>query len=312
MVESFNYADLMGGQISCEFPYLVMIAFGYAFSRTGMLKEEGVVSFSKIIIEIFLPVYLFIQIAKSTSTESLDMNFPLILSVLFYILFTGAICFTYAYFTKMDIRYRYTWIAITCFTDIKDVHRMMINSFCYHISGITTASEEAFCKDLPGNSFVHLFFQGIIIWYAAFNLMRIDKKYTKKLEKMTDFAGLDGDKQEAVELKVMTVATEENKNSARDTEEVRKVIDEYRRPGEEKNVNNYHATNSFYKKVKDLQLRKGDEIEKVITPRWKEMLYVLLRPPLIAMFTGFIVGFITPIKNWIFDTTTVIYVKIII
>ena len=67
---------------------------------------------------------------------------------------------------------------------------------------------------------------------------------------------------------------------------------------EKLNTNNYKELSSTYEK-----LNKKPKI-----PFWKEILYVLSRPPIIAIFMGFVVGFITVIKNGIFDKKSVIYV----
>ena len=47
---------------------------------------------------------------------------------------------------------------------------------------------------------------------------------------------------------------------------------------------------------------------KTKTPLWKEIMYIIFRPPLTASFMGFIVGFITVIKLGIFDKTTIAFV----
>jgi hypothetical protein len=61
---------------------------------------------------------------------------------------------------------------------------------------------------------------------------------------------------------------------------------------------NYKELSRVYSKIK----------EKPQIPIWKQVAYIMFRPPLTASFMGFIVGFITVIKNGIYDKTTIIYV----
>lgn len=44
-------------------------------------------------------------------------------------------------------------------------------------------------------------------------------------------------------------------------------------------------------------------------PVWRRIMYILTRAPVIALFTGFIVGFISVVKDWIFDKTNAVVVK---
>ena len=168
-----DYANFMGGMISSEFPYLVLIGSGYLLGRLNLILKDGAIALSKLAIEIFLPVYLFIQVARSTSVEQITANAIIIISNLIVICLAAMIGYLYVFITKMDIRYRYTWIVIICFSDIRRVHYLITNTFCYHLNQ-KTDDEKSFCNDLLGNNYSHLFFQQVIMWYIGFNMIRSD------------------------------------------------------------------------------------------------------------------------------------------
>jgi predicted permease len=279
-----EYADLMGGIISCQFPYLVMIGSGVFFAKQGIFHREGAISFSKLMIEIFIPIYLFINIARSTSVVTIEKNYLIIISVLCQMAVAALVSLIYIKLTKMDIRFRYSFLMMNCFVDIKNVHKLIINSFCYHIKDIT-AIEKDFCNSVVKNNFVHMFFQSVIIWYVAFNLIRIDRKCDRNVRNIQ------------AEVNGQSVQTH-GKIKAEKIDEVKGIYSNYVKT-EDKILK---ATGSFYDKVMPFY----DEEKKVW---WREMIYVLMRPPLIAMFTGFIVGFITPVQTWIFNTNSAVFVR---
>jgi len=68
-------------------------------------------------------------------------------------------------------------------------------------------------------------------------------------------------------------------------------------------------TNSFFNKIEpvymNLESTKVSNQKRTLT---KKILYSLFRAPIIAMFTGFVVGFITPIRTWILRTDTAVFV----
>jgi len=126
-----------------------------------------------------------------------------------------------------------------------------------------TEKEKEFCNNLTSNNSVQLFFQGVLIWYIAFNMIRLDKKASKKIDNTNQIENIMGTN------KVVALENIKEKDAKRS--------------------NN------------DSSLNLGNSCAKEFT-------YVMFRPPLIAMFTGFVVGFITVIRLWMFNTKTTLYV----
>jgi hypothetical protein len=179
----FYYSNLLGGLLTSEVPYLLLLFSGYLFARLGLIQKDGIIALSKLVVEIFLPIYLALQITRSNFVDALVANSLIIISNLLMLFVAGIIGFIYAFLTNMDIRYRFTWIMILCFNDIRRVHYLMVNTFCFHLTEKSKA-ETTFCGSIPQNSFVHLFYQEIIMWYIGYNLIRMDRKYTRKINKV--------------------------------------------------------------------------------------------------------------------------------
>ena len=51
-----EYSHLLGALLSAQVPYMFMLGCGYFFAKVGLLQKEGLVSFAKMNIEIFLPI----------------------------------------------------------------------------------------------------------------------------------------------------------------------------------------------------------------------------------------------------------------
>jgi predicted permease len=270
-----NYGHLVGGLISSEIPYLILILFGIFFAKQGIFHKEGTISFAKLMKDIFIPIYIFIQIARSTSLQSFQNANLIIISLLCQILIAGLISVIYLKITKMEVRYQYSWLFLNCFVDHKEVHRLMNNTFCSHMNDLRAPAEEDFCKNLLSYNFVQVFFQSLIIWYLAYNLVRADRKAQINYEKIV------GGKIEGLRVETnegdMKINTEKGKVAQKDN-------------NENKNEN-------------------PTIIPEEKNKWWREMIYILFRPPLIACFTGFVVGFIPAIQTWIFTTTTAVYVR---
>lgn len=109
---SFNFWNFYGGLLSCQVPHLVIIAFGYYFSTIKIITKDGIHAFSKLIISTFLPIYLFLNVCRSTSASLIAANYLQIISGLFQILVSVIIGGVYILFTKMDVRYRYAWLVL--------------------------------------------------------------------------------------------------------------------------------------------------------------------------------------------------------
>lgn len=177
------YENLMGGMISSQFPYLLLIFAGWLFSKMDLINKDGNVAFSKLSIEVFLPIYLFIQTLRGTTASIISNNYLLILSELFAILMGFILSLIYIFISKMDVRMRYTFIAIACFNDIKKLHFLMSKSFCYHLKD-QNATEKKYCANQTDYPYCHIFFQGILIWYIADYFLRKERKKVKILNKM--------------------------------------------------------------------------------------------------------------------------------
>ena len=92
----------------------------------------------------------------------------------------------------MDIRGRFSFIALACFNDIKKVHFLLTKTFCYHVKN-QNAKEKEFCTNATDYGYVHLFFQCLFLWYAAENLLRLESRKVKVVNKMYE---LKEDKEE--------------------------------------------------------------------------------------------------------------------
>jgi hypothetical protein len=177
------YENLMGGMISCQFPYLVLFFAGWLFAKLDLINKDGNISFSKLSIEIFLPVYLFIQILRGTSVDIISKNYLIIISEIVQILVGILLAFTYIWLSKMDIRGRFSFIALACFNDVKKLHFLLTNTFCFHLKD-KNEKEKEFCKNVADYGFCHLFFQSLFLWYVAEYHLRLESKKTKIINKM--------------------------------------------------------------------------------------------------------------------------------
>lgn len=370
-----QYSHLLGALLSSQVPYLFMIGCGFFFGKVGVMTKEGVVAAAKMNVEVFFPVYFFIQVCRSTFTYNFEKNFVIIISFLFYFVISFLLCAIYAKFTKMDLRYRFTFICITSMVDIKRLHYLYINSFCTLLNGKTT-QETKFCENILVNSNIHVFFQGIIIWYLCFNLIRMDRRYQRQAilmwekatkEKIQSDKKLE-DRLQSEEGALNTKHDKEEKPQPTDDGKEKKELENYFKQEEheddhsrhhddshraheethhshdEKNENNesftfeerkglreiyemyaipteelieeteeiknqkkpvlhVFARQSFYDKLSKYKKVKFSKSEKW----YLELLYIILRSPLIGLFVGFVVGFIRVIRVWIYDTTTPVY-----
>jgi predicted permease len=112
-----NYALLLRGLISSEIPYFFLIVFGIFFTRQGIFHKEAAISFAKLMRDIFIPIYIFIQIARSTSLQSFQNADLIIISLLCQIVIACLLSLIYIKITKMEVRYQYTWLFLNCFVD---------------------------------------------------------------------------------------------------------------------------------------------------------------------------------------------------
>jgi predicted permease len=284
-----DYSHILGGLLTSEFPYIIMIFCGYFLAKYEILHREGVVSLSKLMIDIFIPIYLFINVCRSTSVDIIQNNYIIILSTIFYVVVSGTVALVYSLLTNMDVRYRFTWIFIVCITDIKQVHYMMINSFCYHLteSSTITENETHFCHDALKDNFVHMFFQSLLTWYVASNMIRTDRINAEKVEKVLETAQKRED-----------LGTDNKTDPDKNGDGLKEILEKY-------STAQSRATPEFMTEITPLFEDKKAKPKQTLN----EFLFVIFRPPLIGMFTGFVVGFIPSIQEWIFTKTTVVYVS---
>lgn len=425
-----NFSHLLGGLLSSQTPYIFMLLSGLFFSKIGMLDKDGLCALARLSIEIFLPIYYFIQVCRCTYTLNLENNWIIILSFLFYMVIAFLLSGAWALFSKMDVRCRWTFIAIACFTDVKRLHYLYVNTFCYHLDN-KTPKETSFCGNILVNSLVHLFFQGILIWYFVLNLVELDKvnkkgikelweevkgqkiellnKTTEKEENnqkiqkpkdkpkneeektdkqgsditgkedslkdknvqiidapydeddyenynsqevgenlskihncvrgekleiemnnktpkeknednISEFSGrnlksshsndgLQDHKTEEVEPIIQNPVVEEenSKYTLQERKEIRKIYKDFAArisPEDQEEVENVYATSDFLVEISKYCKFSFFRNESKI---WKEVLLIIFIAPIIGLYTGFVTGFVRVIREWIFDTTTPVY-----
>lgn len=176
----FNWGHFYGGQISCEIVFILLMLVGYAFAKLEVITYEGLVSMSKLAMEVFLPVYVFIYVCRSTSRDLLKINAEVIISQLVLIAFCVCIAYTFSKFTKMDIRYRWTFVSIASISEIKYMNHLNVGTFCYHLK-VQNSEETTYCNNLENYNYSHMFFQYLISWYILYYGIREDRKNWRKI-----------------------------------------------------------------------------------------------------------------------------------
>jgi len=82
------------------------------------------------------------------------------------------------------------------------------------------------------------------------------------------------------------------------------MYDEYQKNLQiEKDNNSLHATQEFYDKVREYYDSHLHKHKSDVKPWHYKLSYIMFGPCQIAMFTGFIVGFISTIRTWVFNKT---------
>ena len=346
------YGKLIGALITSQIPYAFMIFCGYFFGKVGLIQKEGLFAFAKMNIEIFLPIYLFIQVCRSTYTYNFEENGVIIISFIFYFVITFIICFIYCFVSKIDLRYRFTFILLTSVIDVKRLHYLYINSFCYLLEN-KLDKEKTFCSNILNYSYVHVFFQGLVIWFIANNLIKMDKAYENQAIEVWDNIHMkvtseendllndnnqnenedkneeekkEEEKKEEKKEENVEKKTEENdllksnRYSKSEIEEARNIYNSYainnknniENTNQEQNENeinkseemiNFQGRQSFYSKISKYQKIKFFQSNNI----QKEILLLIFNSPFIGLIIAFIVGFIRVIREWIYDTTTPVY-----
>ena len=197
------WANLMRGLISCQYPYLGIILTAYFCSKLKILDKNAMISFSKTAIEVFYPAYIFIQVLRGSSVDIIKANYLIIISHFSQMLIGLIFSFIYIKISRMDFRTRYTFIALACFPDIKRLTYIMNRSFCHHLEKkYLSQAEENFCSEIKDpktkifndqlydNSYVHLFFQGLVVWYIFDILIGYEGRKTKIINKLNELRNL--------------------------------------------------------------------------------------------------------------------------
>ena len=345
MTESnLPYGKFIGALITSQIPYAFMIFCGFFFGKVGLIQKEGLFAFSKMNIEIFLPIYLFIQVCRSTYTYNFEENGVIIISFIFYFVISFIICFIYCLISKMDLRYRFTFILLTSVIDVKRLHYLYINSYCYLLEN-KLDKEKTFCSNILDFSYVHVFFQGLVIWFIAYNLIKMDKAYenqaievwdnihikinteendllndNQKEEKKDEEKKDEEKKEENIEKKTEeNELLKSNRYTKSEIEEAKNIYNSYAinnknnientdQPNENdlnktEEMINFQGRQSFYSKISKYQKIRFFQTNNIK----KELLLLIFNSPFIGLIIAFIVGFIRVIREWIYDTTTPVY-----
>ena len=345
MTESnLPYGKFIGALITSQIPYAFMIFCGFFFGKVGLIQKEGLFAFSKMNIEIFLPIYLFIQVCRSTYTYNFEENGVIIISFIFYFVISFIICFIYCLISKMDLRYRFTFILLTSVIDVKRLHYLYINSYCYLLEN-KLDKEKTFCNKILDYSYIHVFFQGLVIWFIAYNLIKMDKAYenqaievwdnihikinteendllndNQKEEKKDEEKKDEEKKEENIEKKTEeNELLKSNRYTKSEIEEAKNIYNSYAinnknnientdQPNENdlnktEEMINFQGRQSFYSKISKYQKIRFFQTNNIK----KELLLLIFNTPFIGLIIAFIVGFIRVIREWIYDTTTPVY-----
>lgn len=174
--------------------------------------------------------------------------------------------------------------------DVRYLNQSMTNTYCYNMKSLNKV-ESNYCSSYAINSSVHLFFHQLIIWYVFFNLIRRDKIHTVAIHKV-------GENIASTEPKVLMT------DDVSETNELANRFQINRRKGD----NELYVTNSF-------SVKAGRYYDKYLNLEkqsfFSNFTYTIIQPVLIAIFSGFILGFIPLIKDWWFNpksSVTVIFI----
>ena len=302
-----NYGKLIGALYTAQIPYLFMIFCGYFFGRVKIINKEGLIAFSKMNIEIFLPVYLFIAVCRSNFTLIYDKFGGIIISNLLFTIISSIICLVYTYITKMDLRYRYTFIIITSFIDIKRLYFLYINSFCFLYENKGNYDTK-FCNNILQNSQIQVFYQGILIWFVSYNLIKMDKAYEYECENIyKKIKDKDESKHQNNQIEIVEETSERLVLNKEQKNEIENIFNAYKIKENDVEEDIKHipiyANSEFYDKITKYQKITFFKSDNILY----EIINICFRSPLIALFVAFIVGFIRAVREWIYDTTTPVY-----
>ena len=190
----------------------------------------------------------------------------------------------------MDSKNKHNYFqALNCFQDVRYLNQALTNTFCYHLTK-KTVDEQNFCTNYTSFCFVHLFFQQVILWYLLFNFIRRDKINTVAIYKVGELCV--------------------KKDIPLETEDGNRELDSEKREialqaNERKEDNQLYASDDFTEKVEKYYNKKLRSHNQTLM---QNILYTIFQPVLIAIFCGFILGLITPVKTFFFNPKTEITV----
>ena len=214
----------------------------------------------------------------------------------------------------MDLRYRFTFIVITSFIDLKRLYYLYINSFCFLYEN-KGKYDTKFCNNILQNSQIQIFYQGILIWFVSYNLIKMDKAYeyecenlySKIKEKNESKNNHNNNNNNNNQLEIIEENSERLVLNSEQKNELQNIFNEFKIKENDSEDDLKHipinANSEFYNKItkyKKITFFKTDNI-------LYEIIKICFRSPLIALFIAFIVGFIRVIREWIYDTTTPVY-----
>ena len=175
--------------------------------------------------------------------------------------------------------------------DVRLMNEMLSNTFCYILS-VQNNDEKIFCKNSTNYSYVHLFFHQIVIWYLIFNIIRRDKLHTSSIKILSENIN---------KIQDNIIIHEANSDYAlKETSELALKFKNNKINDDEIYVSKSFALKAETFNEKYLNLENKSSIVSV--------LYTILQPVLISIFSGFILGFITPLNLWFYNKTSVMSV----
>ena len=338
----FNYGNFYGGLLTTEIPYLVIITIGIILVKTELMNHEGLISIAKVCIEVFIPCYLFISITGSTSTEQIITNSPVIISQLIMIAIGFLISFIFCKLSKADVRTKWTICALVSISEIKHTSQFHNNTFCYHLKegNVILSKESKYCDYIKYNHNSHMFFQAFILWYFIYFFIRKDKEKNRIITEVGRYVVHANQKPliENIDIGEEVSINENNNNNSNSnninndntkrvnksndnkvinySENKKKEIDKQIESRnikvlyDENHIKNTAKTEStlfvneniFENNIKKFYLKylyKKSDAKSF----WYKASYIMFGPCQIALFCGFVAGFITPFKTWMFDKT---------
>ena len=207
----------------------------------------------------------------------------------------------------MDLRYRYTFIIITSFIDIKRLYFLYINSFCFLYENKGNYDTK-FCNNILQNSQIQVFYQGILIWFVSYNLIKMDKAYEYECENIyKKIKDKDESKHQNNQIEIVEETSERLVLNKEQKNEIENIFNAYKIKENDVEDDIKHipiyANSEFYEKITKYQKITFFKSDNILY----EIINICFRSPLIALFVAFIVGFIRAVREWIYDTTTPVY-----